>query len=301
MRRNAFSLPMVSCLFFTLTTGLAQACAEREAAINAVEAGDFVTAEGFYEQILVSPDCDDAMRDWLAQQLANESLRVALFEAQTDAERQTALERALTFEEHWRAYWGLGRIARGQGDRNQEAFYLQTAINRLNDGPQEHEASETEIRQLLAEATVATQLADGVVETPRTRSGTLGGIFSAEVRGFVVEEVTLNIEFEFDSAELTPNGQELALLYLQSAIEQGQQRIVVEGHTDPVGDAGYNMGLSIRRAEAVRDFLAAQQSFDGQIVVRGQGETELPPLPEGFAADSDEYYQLARRVVFERT
>lgn len=300
MQRNAFSYSMISALCLSVLATGAQACAQRDAAIAAVDAQDFTAVEGYFDDIVVSADCDDALRDWLAGQLANDAMRAAIYDAGTNAERRAALERSLVFQEHWRAYWGLGRVARDEGDRNGEAAYLQTAINQLNDGPQDHTATEVEIRQLLAEATVAVQLSDGIVETPRTRSGTLGGIFSAEVRGFVVEEVVLDVEFAFDSAELTPDGEALARQFAQSANEQGLARFTIKGHTDPVGDAGYNMGLSIRRAEAVRDFIQAQSLYSGTIEIIGMGETEPPTLPEGWAGGEDEMNQIARRVEFER-
>ena len=53
-------------------------------------------------------------------------------------------------------------------------------------------------------------------------------------------------------------------------------RFRIEGHTDSVGDAGLNMALSQRRAEAVRDFLL--KSFPvapSRLVAIGLGETQL--------------------------
>lgn len=46
----------------------------------------------------------------------------------------------------------------------------------------------------------------------------------------------------------------------------------VEGHTDSVGGDDYNMTLSQRRAEAVRDYLVQQGIPDGTIVARGLGK-----------------------------
>lgn len=53
-------------------------------------------------------------------------------------------------------------------------------------------------------------------------------------------------------------------------------RFRIEGHTDSVGDAGLNMALSQRRAEAVRDFLL--KSFPvapSRLIAVGLGETQL--------------------------
>lgn len=70
-------------------------------------------------------------------------------------------------------------------------------------------------------------------------------------------ELSADALFEFDSAVVTPAG--LArLLQLASAIKaDGLDRITVEGHTDRLGTDAYNLDLSQRRADAVRDVLLA--------------------------------------------
>ncbi len=65
--------------------------------------------------------------------------------------------------------------------------------------------------------------------------------------------------FAFDSAELTEEG--------KAAIDQTRAEIrpeistayagIIIGHTDSTGSAEYNMGLSMRRAQAVSDYLAS--------------------------------------------
>ena len=49
--------------------------------------------------------------------------------------------------------------------------------------------------------------------------------------------------------------------------------IDVIGHTDSTGDEDYNMGLSVRRAEAVRDYLVSRGIDSSIIDVSGLGET----------------------------
>jgi outer membrane protein OmpA-like peptidoglycan-associated protein len=50
-------------------------------------------------------------------------------------------------------------------------------------------------------------------------------------------------------------------------------RLEVEGHTDSVGGDEYNMQLSQRRAQAVRDYLVQQGIPDSTIVARGLGKS----------------------------
>jgi OOP family OmpA-OmpF porin len=50
--------------------------------------------------------------------------------------------------------------------------------------------------------------------------------------------------------------------------------IEVAGHADSTGPAEYNMGLSLRRANAVRDYLVSKGVAADRLVVRGYGESQ---------------------------
>ena len=52
------------------------------------------------------------------------------------------------------------------------------------------------------------------------------------------------------------------------------RHIKIEGHTDNRGGLDYNLGLSQRRAEAVRAYLVAHGIADSRISVRGMGEAD---------------------------
>lgn len=54
--------------------------------------------------------------------------------------------------------------------------------------------------------------------------------------------------------------------------------VLVEGHTDSVGDAQYNLNLSIRRSETVGNYLANQGVAVPRIRALGYGETQ--PIAE---------------------
>lgn len=103
------------------------------------------------------------------------------------------------------------------------------------------------------------------------------------------------IQFEFDSARVTPAAIRL-LDRIGEALASDElrgMRFLIEGHTDSIGSDAYNLGLSIRRADAVRRHLAVHHRLDYQLLVTvGRGEEE--PLP-GTAPTSP----LNRRVVFQ--
>lgn len=70
--------------------------------------------------------------------------------------------------------------------------------------------------------------------------------------------------------------------------------VTVEGFADPAGSQSYNVALSTRRAEAVRDYLM-EQGISAQLRVVGYGEDRLV-VPD--ASKDDAGAELNRRVVF---
>jgi OmpA-OmpF porin, OOP family len=80
-------------------------------------------------------------------------------------------------------------------------------------------------------------------------------------------------QFDFNKATIKPAG----LAVLDGAVKVLQDNpslhIVVEGHTDSVGSDAYNMKLSQRRANAVRDYLIKQGIDASRVTARGYGKT----------------------------
>lgn len=79
--------------------------------------------------------------------------------------------------------------------------------------------------------------------------------------------------FGFDSAALTAEGQQKLDGLLQQVRAASQvQNIDVVGYTDRIGSDSYNMGLSQRRAEAVRDYLVQNGVSADAVQVEGRGK-----------------------------
>ncbi len=93
----------------------------------------------------------------------------------------------------------------------------------------------------------------------------------------VYEKVTISATalFDFNKATLKPEGK-TALHDLDERIKAKGAQVVdidVIGHTDSVGPEEYNMGLSVRRATSVKDYMVSEGIDAGIIDVSGQGES----------------------------
>jgi outer membrane protein OmpA-like peptidoglycan-associated protein len=67
---------------------------------------------------------------------------------------------------------------------------------------------------------------------------------------------TLHVQFGFDRADLTDGAQTALLQVTKELKENPLLSVDLEGYTDPTGPREYNIGLSQRRVESVRRFLA---------------------------------------------
>ncbi len=90
-------------------------------------------------------------------------------------------------------------------------------------------------------------------------------------RGAIVS--LADILFDFDKATLKRNV-EFSLVKVSTILNQfPEMKIAVEGHTDNIGTAEYNLDLSKRRAQAVYEFLVSQDVAAERMSVEGYGLT----------------------------
>jgi hypothetical protein len=91
-----------------------------------------------------------------------------------------------------------------------------------------------------------------------------------------------NVQFGFDSSALSPSATQAIEEFANKALSSGQA-IVLDGHADPIGTGPYNVGLSLRRAEAVRDQLVKLGIDSERIVIASFGEDA--PLGGSYAQE----------------
>lgn len=98
------------------------------------------------------------------------------------------------------------------------------------------------------------------------------------VDGRTTVSISSDVLFDFDSSELTPSAAAV-VADLVARISAAQTPVLVIGHTDGIGTAGYNQDLSERRAAAVVSALRADLGPTPAITAEGRGSAE-PIAPE---------------------
>ena len=93
-----------------------------------------------------------------------------------------------------------------------------------------------------------------------------------------VQKITLDskVLFDFDKAVLKPEGKAAIDSQVVGKLAQVQKLevVLVTGHADRLGSDAYNQKLSMRRADAVRDYLASKGVDKAKIETLGMGEKQ---------------------------
>jgi outer membrane protein OmpA-like peptidoglycan-associated protein len=99
------------------------------------------------------------------------------------------------------------------------------------------------------------------------------------------------VNFNYDKSTLRP--EDIAIIDQNAADlkKWGDVDVEVSGHTDNRGSDKYNMALSLRRAEAVRDYLITKGISADRLTAKGYGESD--PIASN---DTDEGRFKNRRV-----
>jgi len=116
-----------------------------------------------------------------------------------------------------------------------------------------------------------------------------------DARAFgVTMGLDLPVRFDYDKATLTAQGRRQAAELGEALISEDykEHSFTLLGHTDLQGDAGYNMELSKKRADAVKQFLVLNFPI-GEERIKTEGYGEERPL---YTGESEHVHQVNRRV-----
>jgi OOP family OmpA-OmpF porin len=115
---------------------------------------------------------------------------------------------------------------------------------------------------------------DGVPDSADRCPDTPAGV-AVDEKGCPVEPVILRgVEFETASATLTEGSLPVLKGVADDLKLHPLVHVELQGHTDSRGADDYNLELSQRRADSVRDYLIAQGVSGTRLVARGYGETQ---------------------------
>lgn len=137
---------------------------------------------------------------------------------------------------------------------------------------------------------------DQVIVVPKYRireqlAANVGQGFSTERTAFNTPYVLKHIQFEFNSAKLEARSFDELNKLSDFLLNKSEVKVEVSGHTDDVGDDGYNLVLSQKRAESVADYLISKGVNKQRILTFGYGKNQ--PLVQGLSEDAR---RLNRRV-----
>jgi outer membrane protein OmpA-like peptidoglycan-associated protein len=125
-----------------------------------------------------------------------------------------------------------------------------------------------------------------------TASGSARHRLPAQEEAIQPGAVAFHVNFAFNSAQLPDTARSMIDLMAQLMKEAPDVKVRVEGHTDAIGSAGFNVALSERRALSVGEYLVKQGVEPSRLLLIGKGMAE--PLTH------NRYDPANRRVQFVR-
>lgn len=112
---------------------------------------------------------------------------------------------------------------------------------------------------------------DSVDRCPNTPPGVAVDQFGCPQQGSITLE---GVNFATNSDQLTEDSRPILDTVADGLRKHPRLRVEVQGHTDSTGAPKYNLSLSQRRAESVRDYLVSRQVPAQQLVAKGYGQTQ---------------------------
>jgi len=122
---------------------------------------------------------------------------------------------------------------------------------------------------------------DGVTDDRDKCPGTVAGA-RVDANGCEIEEKIefSNIYFGFDSDVIHPASRWLLDQAASVMTRHADLQVEIVGYADTSGSERYNMALSLRRAEVVRDYLVKAGANSANLAVRGFGESNSATYAE---------------------
>ena len=168
------------------------------------------------------------------------------------------------------------RLAADQARQEAEQAAQQAAQERAaaEQAKQQALLEQQNLRQQVQQAQTAAQQAEADREQTRQRLLTqLNQVLQTKdtARGLIVN--MSDVLFDFNKATLKPGARERLARVSGIILAYPDLHLQIEGYTDNIGSDSYNMQLSDKRAEVVRDYLVRQGVNAANVSARGFGKT----------------------------
>ena len=82
------------------------------------------------------------------------------------------------------------------------------------------------------------------------------------------------IKFAFDSAKVSDDSEAILEVAVTTLKKNPKMKVEIEGHTDSIGTAEYNLGLSQKRADSVKNHLISEGIGAERLQAVGKGEAD---------------------------
>jgi len=196
-------------------------------------------------------------------------------ERKAAADRQLAAQQKADAEAQARAQADADRAAAEQARLQAQQMAAQAQQN-LREAEAAKQAALAQQQAAQAEADKA-RLAASQAETDKQQMrerllAQLNMILSTRdtARGLIVN--MSDVLFDFGKATLQPGAREKLAKVAGIVLAYPGLRLQVEGHTDSIGSDEFNMTLSEKRADSVRDYLTSQGVNEANITAQGFGK-----------------------------
>jgi len=129
-------------------------------------------------------------------------------------------------------------------------------------------------------------------------AGSVQDLQVKEIGNEVRIDLNADVLFDFDKADILPKAQETLSKAAAIVKDRAKGTVRINGHTDAKGGEAYNMRLSERRANSVRDWFRTKGGLSSfSFETKGFGATQpVAPNQKPDGSDDPEGRQKNRRV-----
>jgi outer membrane protein OmpA-like peptidoglycan-associated protein len=292
------------------TPGHADDCTLLPAFKQAIQSKDIQAAKAIEAKIAVDAVCGPLTnRVRLQRVLLETAAAEALLERPgREAEREALLTSAAEPGLFWGASLAIGDLRFSQRRFVDATRVYEQAIDIANNHALTPTPADASIvKRMYSRAAQARLLAANeesagasYVQVAKGDRGEVAGMYSINSRGPTPESIPVPINFETASAKMTAIGKQAAEELAAAIKTQQPGEVTIVGHADERGSDTYNMGLSEKRARAVRDYLISH-GVNAVIKVMAKGKRDPLQIDDKSGMSKEDIWALNRRVEWRRS